>query len=287
MATLLIDFNNLAVRTFCSKEIESDTEYPNIKLWKYFTTDSVYKAMFKEHITEVVLAVDDKKSWRKIFWERYKEKRRKQREASKINWDVFHSEYVKFCNEIRHYLPFKVIQVENAEADDIIAILSKKDNGDYIIVSNDEDYIQLCSENIKVYNPQRGEFRQCDDTEKFLVILSLTGQAKDGIFNIKTPLDWPADKRKPGFGEKSAEKIIEYGYEKWLKENNLEERYKVNRILLDFEKIPEAMKTRIMNVYSGYKMPDPSNIYKFFEKNAFKGFLEDFSNVESKFLSLY
>jgi len=190
-------------------------------------------------------------------------------------------------NEVGEYLPFKTLLVDNAEADDIIAVLATKDDGNYTIISNDEDYTQLCSDKVKVYNPQRGEYRTCEDVEKFIIQTSLTGQAKDGIFNIKTPLDWPSDKRKPGLGEVFAKKIIDYGYEKWLEENNLVERYNFNRILIDFKKIPQTMRTRILNSYKNYKMSDPSNMYNFFHKNGFKGYLDDFSRVESKLLSLY
>jgi 5'-3' exonuclease len=287
MTTNLIDFNNLAVRTYCNKEIESDTENPNVSLWKYFTIDSIYKSLFKGDVNEIILAVDDRKSWRKLYWERYKESRKGKRDTSKINWDVFHSEYRNFTDEIQHHLPFKILQVENAEADDIIGVLALKDNKEYVVISNDEDYLQLVSDRVKLYNPQKMMFMECPDTEEFIVMKSLMGQSKDDIFNIKTPLDWPQGKRKPGFGEVSARKVIEEGYIGWLEKNNLVERFKINRTLIDFNLIPNTIKTRILNEYNNYKLADPSNIYKFFSKNKFVGYLEDFSNVETKLLELY
>lgn len=287
MTTNLIDFNNLAVRTYCNKEIESDTENPNVSLWKYFTIDSIYKSLFKGDVNEIILAVDDRKSWRKLYWERYKESRKGKRDTSKINWDVFHSEYRNFTDEIQHHLPFKILQVENAEADDIIGVLALKDNKEYVVISNDEDYLQLVSDRVKLYNPQKMMFMECPDTEEFIVMKSLMGQSKDDIFNIKTPLDWPQGKRKPGFGEVSARKVIEEGYIGWLEKNNLIERFKTNRTLIDFNLIPCTIKTRILNEYNNYKLADPSNIYKFFSKNKFVGYLEDFSNVETKLLELY
>ena len=287
MATILIDLNNLAVRTFCTKEVDFDTEYPNILYWKYLVIESVYKSLFRGNITEVVLAVDDRKSWRKLYWERYKESRKGKRDTSKINWDVFHSEYRKFIEEIKHSLPFKTLLVENAEADDIIGILARKDDGEYVVVSNDEDYLQLISDKVKLYNPSKAEFMECANTEAFIVKKCLTGQAKDDIFNIKTPLDWPIGKRKPGFGDVSAKKVMESGYKEWLIENKLEERFKVNRILIDFNKIPNVMKTRILNAYNNYKMADPARMYDFFNRNRMNSFIEDFTNVENRLLQLY
>lgn len=287
MATLLIDLNNLAVRAYCTKEIGSDTESPNMLLWKYIVIDSIYKSLFKSDITEVVLAVDDRKSWRKLYWERYKESRKGKRDTSKIDWSLFHAAYHNFTEEIKYSLPFKVLLVENAEADDIIGILARKDDGEYVVISNDEDYLQLVSDKVKLYNPNKMSFMECEDPEAFIVKKCLTGQPKDDIFNIKTSLDWPQGKRKPGFGDVSAKKVMDSGYKEWLIENKLEERFKVNRVLIDFNKIPNVMKSRIMNAYNNYKLADPSKIYNFFVKNKMNGFVEEFSNVENKLLQLY
>lgn len=287
MTTNLVDMNNLAVRAYCTKEIESDTANPNIQLWKYFIVDSIYKSLFKGDVNEVILAVDDKKSWRKLYWERYKESRKGKRDSSKIDWDLFHSAYRELTEEIQYTLPFKVLLVENAEADDVIGILATKDKGEYVVISNDEDYLQLVSDRVKLYNPNKMTFMECEDTENFIVMKCLTGQPKDDIFNIKTSLDWPLGKRKPGFGEVSAKKVIAGGYKEWLVENNLVERFNVNRTLIDFGRIPNVMRSRILNAYNNYKLADPSMMYGFFSKNKFNGYLEDFTNVESKLLQLY
>lgn len=287
MTTILVDMNNLAVRMFCSNEVFSKTDNPNIALWKYITIDSLYKFLFKENITEVILAVDDRRSWRKLYWERYKESRKGKRDKSGINWDVFHYEYDAFCEEIQRYLPFKVITVENAEADDIIGVLARKDDGEYVVVSNDEDYVQLISEKVRVYNPSKTQFIECENPEEFVIMKCLMGQSKDDIFNIKTPEDWPVGKRKPGFGEVSARKVMKEGWQEWLSKNNLEDRFRRNRILIDFYMIPNVMKTRILNAYKSYKIADPSKIYDFFYKNNFNGYLDDFTNVENKLLQLY
>lgn len=287
MTSILFDMNNLAVRTYCTKGVGFDTDTPDIQHWKHIIIDSIYKSMGYVDTKEVVLAIDDKKSWRKLYWNRYKESRKGKRDKSKINWDVFHSEYKNFTDEIQEHLPFKVLLVENAEADDIIGIMCLKDEGEYQIISNDEDYLQLVSDRIKLYNPNKARFMECENTERFLIEKCLTGQSKDDIFNILTPLDWPSGKRKPGFGEVSANKVIDAGYQEWLSENKLEERFEVNRTLIDFQRIPKVIRTRILNAYNNYQLADPSKMYEFFKNNKFNDYLEDFSSVESKLLQLY
>lgn len=285
--TILYDFNNLAVRMFTVKEVEALFGTPNIQLWRYFIFSDIYNFFKETEASEVVLAVDSSKSWRKFYWNRYKESRKPKRDSSGIDWDLLHHSLDDYIYEIADYLPFKVLRVHTAEADDIIATLCKELEGRFIIHSTDEDYLQLCSDYVKIYNPKKKEYVYADDIKKFLLEKILTGQKKDDIFNILTPLDWPKDKRKPGFGPVAAKKVMETGYEGWLKEKGLEERFKVNRILIDFNKIPGVVKKAILKSYKEYSLPEPDKIYTFLKKNNFRGYLEEFNRVEARMLELY
>lgn len=284
----LFDFNNLAIRCFFSSAINANSENPDLKLWKYFVINSIYESIFKGGVSEIVLAIDDKRSWRKNVFPRYKESRRKKRDKSDVDWDLFHNEFNNLIEEIKEYLPFKTIRINEAEADDIIAVIAlygKKDQ--YVIISNDEDYLQLSSPKIKIYNPQKMMYIKHDNPELFVVEKSLLGQPKDDIFNIKTPINWPYDKRKPGFGPKALKEVMEYDWEKWLNDNNLKERFLINKKLIDFKEIPDYLKSGILNTYNNYKLPDPNNFYSFFKKNNFPSYLENIHNVENNLLKLY
>jgi len=286
----IFDFNNLVIRTFFAKDVidsKSDDGIPNYQLWKYYIINSIYMSLSKDHVDEIILAVDDRISWRKLYWDRYKESRKKKRDVSGVDWDRLHHEMNNLKDEITEHLPFKVILSSYAEADDVIAIISKFRENQYTIVSNDEDYLQLISDRIKIYNPSKQKFAECENPELFLIEKCLTGQAKDDIFNIKTPIDWPSGKRKPGFGKKSAEKVMNKGYKEWLKENDLEKRFEINKTLIDFNKIPNTVKDEILKRYDSYELPNPDNIYAYFKKNKFQTMLDDFTNVENKLLELY
>ena len=284
---IIFDLNNLAVRHWCLPVIEAETENPNIQLWKYNIIDSIYGSMKKyNNVTDVILAVDSPHTWRKIYWPRYKESRKAKRDKSKIDWNVFHRELDNLLLEIKECLPFKVIKVENAEGDDVVAVLAMCGD-DVVIVSNDEDYLQLSSEKVKIFNPSKNDYVKCDDIERFLQMKSLIGQPKDDIFNIKTPIDYPVGVRKPGFGEVSAKKVLAEGLETWLKREKLEERYTLNRNLIDFKRIPKTIKTRIINEYKRYKLADPSKIYSFFDKNQFRSYIDNFTHVEENLMKLY
>lgn len=290
---ILFDFNNLAVRTFFVKDIGAATVNPDYGLWRFMTFDSIYRSLFRvRNANEIVLAVDDRRSWRKLYFKRYKESRRLKRDKSNVNWPDFYRALEDFVLTIKDNIPVKVIRIDNAEADDIIAAICMNRKDNFTIISTDEDFLQLSSPTVKIYNPWKKEHVVCEDTEKFIVTKSLTGQAKDDIFNIKTPLDWgqtpeTLGKRKPGFGPKSAEKVLKEGYQEWLKDNDLGERFKINRVLMDFNYIPNVLQTRIMNDYLGYEYPNPDNMYGFCKRYGFRGYTENYQQFENTFLRMY
>jgi len=285
---IVFDFNNLAVRNIFLPMVEAKSGTPNIQLWRFITIDSIIKSLSKyDHVSEVILAVDSPKTWRKLYWPRYKESRKGKRDKSEMDWNIFHKELDQFIEDIEYGLPFKIIKVDNAEGDDVVAVLARETGTDTVVVSNDEDYLQLCCDHIKIYNPTKMMYTDCEDTERFLQMKSLMGQPKDDIFNIITPIDHPVGVRKPGFGEVSAKKVLAEGLDQWLEKKKLVERYNLNRNLIDFDRIPKTMQTRILNTYKSYKLADPSNIYKFFQDNGFREYLENFESVEDKLMQLY
>jgi hypothetical protein len=285
---ILVDFNNLAVRHYLSSAVAGYTPAPDLPLWRYTTFDSIFKSILKiGNVKEVVLAVDDNISWRKSYFSRYKESRKKNRDKTDINWPLLYSEMHKLSTDIKENLPFKVIRIKNAEADDVIGVIALEGGNYYVVISNDEDYLQLYSKYVRIWNPKDKKFKVCNDTERFIVEKCLMGQSKDDIFNVKTPSDWPEGKRKPGFGPKMTEKVMEKGYENWLRENGLEYNFNRNRVLMDFKKIPKTISSRIKKEYYEYEYPNPDEIYKFFSRNKFRSYLDEFTKIENILLQLY
>jgi len=290
---VLVDFNNLLFRNFFVKEVGGYTTNPEYALWRYMICDSLYKLLWKvDDIKEVVLAVDDKVSWRKSYFPRYKESRKKERDKSDIDWDRLFEEINKLVADLKHHFPFKTIRLRHMEADDVIAVIAQESKYDCVISSNDEDYLQLCSDRVKLWNPSKRKYIVCEWPEEFVIKKCLTGQRKDDIFNVKTPSDWglteeTKGKRKPGFGPKSADKVMAGDYKQWLRDQDLEENFHRNRVLMDFNYIPQTIRKRILETYRNYSFPPPANIYQFFKKYNMRGFLDDFTAVERKLMELY
>jgi 5'-3' exonuclease len=278
---------------------------PDFKLWRFLVYESLWACIKKFQLSEVVLAVDDKVSWRRSYFPRYKESRKKHRNKSDVDFQVVFSVINKFIRELKHTMPFKIIKVRSGEADDVIGTLAfELDNS--IVSSNDEDFLQLVSDNVKVWNPSNQEFSKfpvnindkkdpvmANTPQEFLNYKILIGQSKDDIFNIKTPNDWgltesTQGKRKPGFGPKTAKKVVESGdIDAWVSSNNLEDNWHRNEVLIDFRKIPNTIKNRVIDAYNDNTFPPADNIYKFFKEFQMKYFLENFDYVEQKLMRLY
>lgn len=306
--TLLFDFNNLAIRSFFGvKEITEDPNDIQWGLWIYNVFNSIYQCMWKfRNVEEVVLAIDDLNSWRKAVYSRYKESRKEKKKDDKIDWNELYKMMNKLANEFKHHFPFRVLKVKSAEADDVIGVLTKHMKNPCVIIARDEDYFQCFAKkkNLRVYDPISQVLyspSNFPDIKDFLMKLVFCGQRKDDIPNIITPNDWgltetTEGKRKPGFGEVAFNKIkddlkgfIDKGYTNNLYGRvDLSENLKRNRLLMDFDKIPNTIVDRILDAYNkSSNFPPIENIYLFFEKYSLRTFKEDINKVENKMHNLY
>lgn len=306
--TLLFDFNNLAIRNFFgNKEVSENLNDIQWGLWMHNVFNSIYTSLWKfKNVEEVILAIDDMNSWRKSFYSRYKESRKIKKKESKVDWKELYAMMHRLASEFKHHMPFKTIKVRSAEADDVIGVLVKYIRNPCVIIARDEDYFQCFAKHnqIRVYDPITQKlYTQEDigDIKEFLLKLVLCGQKKDDIPNIITPDDWglteaTKGKRRPGFGDAAFNKMkhdvkgfIESGHtNKTYGRVDLSKNLKRNRILMDFDKIPNTIVDRILDAYNkSHNLPPIENIYGWFEKYSMRTFMEDIHKIEGKLRVLY
>ena len=110
---------------------------------------------FKADYGEVVLCCDNRKYWRKEFFPFYKANRKKTRDKSNLDWHLIFDMLAKFKQELKENFPYKVLDVEGAEADDIIGTLVPLyvAHEKILILSSDGDFLQLqqYGNNVKQY----------------------------------------------------------------------------------------------------------------------------------------
>lgn len=329
---LIFDYNNLAKRCLYTPNVRiSDTQFDH-RMWRFMIWNSIFSSVVKLKATGVILA-GDKHSWRKIIYPAYKLDRKLRAKKNSllgirdINWEEFFIEMDSFGKILSENLPFIYITEKSCEADDIIAIICKinKDKN-YTIVSVDCDYRQLTyEENIRQWDPLKKTYLdKLDNLEYWVNFNSLRGQAKDNIYNVFTPENYPIEEimmndeykntRKPVLSEKNVEKILmDIGLEKWLTdvgpeeakkknqllakkvsnkpiiylEEDVQSRFNKNKKLIDFREIPETLKKRVSEKFTSLHIIKSDDFYPFFKEMGWNDVLDNYSFVETKLYEMF
>ena len=287
MKTLLIDGHNLIYRCITAIHFKNANEPDKVifDLWKHAFMNSILTSTIKFQVDSIVLTVDDEHSWRYGIYPLYKANRKAKREKSKINYKAFYPVMDSFIESIKTtFTNIRVIKVPECEGDDTIAILSKKLIDDIVIISGDSDLNQLTSDRVKQFDPMAGKFIESINVEKALQLKILMGDKGDFIPAIK-----------PKTGPVTAAKILEQGYDEFLKtiENDFERstidaNYKRNIELIDLSMIPCRLSNDVWEAYNNYTISpiDKMKLMSFFCKNSLMKLMSEWNSISSTIRNL-
>src|SRR5574337_273900 len=131
-----------------------------------------YRATHKAEYGNLVVACDGKNYWRKEIFPYYKIKRKVHREEGTIDWGKIYPLIDKIKEEIKKYTPYAVVEVDRAEADDVIATLvqmTTDEKDKVLIISRDKNLKQLQKYPwVRQYNPVDKRWEDCVDPKAFL-----------------------------------------------------------------------------------------------------------------------
>jgi hypothetical protein len=236
---------------------------------------------FRNEYGEVVLCCDNRKYWRKEFFPFYKAGRKKTREKSDLDWHTIFDMLAKFKEELRENMPYKVIDVEGAEADDIIGTLVPRHipTENILIISSDNDFLQLQRYNtgkfkVKQYNPAQKKFLLSADPLKELKEKIIRGDKGDGIPNILSSSDcFVRDIRQTTINKAKLEKYLSEDCVHYSDEN-AKIGFSRNQTLIDLSYIPSEIKEKIINKYDNAKTAPKVKILDYFIANKLKNLIE-------------
>lgn len=237
---------------------------------------------FKKDYGNVVLCCDNRNYWRKQYFPYYKAGRKKTREASALDWRLIFEIMNKIKEELKEYFPYKVLDVENAEADDIIGTLAPLyvASEDIMIVSSDGDFLQLQMYNgiskysIKQYSPLLKKNLKCDDPHRNLKEKIIGGDKGDGIPNILSPSDcFVLGKRQTSIYQDKLDKMINEDVSLWTDEH-AKIGFSRNKTLIDLREIPSDIKKSIIEQYDNYVVAPRSKILNYFIEKRLKNLIE-------------
>ncbi len=237
--------------------VEEGEEELSPRLLRHVVLNSIlfHKKEFSQEFGELLFCVDAPDTWRKKVFKYYKHKRREKKRTSGLDWDMIEALKKKFVNEIRDDLRFKLLEVPGAEADDVIAVLSKKlcEEEPILILSSDHDFLQLQKyKNVSQYSMSKDKYLYEENPRRFLKEHIIQGDSGDGIPNILSPLNtFFTGVRQKGVCQKKklprwlGTKIQDI--EDW--DDGIKKRFNQNRKLIDFDCIPPRIQERILEHY--------------------------------------
>jgi hypothetical protein len=235
---------------------------------------------FKNDYGDVVLCCDNRNYWRREIFPFYKAGRKKAREKSDLDWSMIFDMLAKFKQELKENFPYRVIDVDGAEADDIIGTLAPRHVTveNVLIISSDGDFLQLQKYNagkfkIKQYNPALKKFIISENPERELKEKIIRGDKGDGIPNILSPGDTFVREIRQKVLTK--EKVEIYLIQESNKYDELAQiGYSRNKTLIDLSEIPTQIKDKIINMYDTTTPAPKSKMLNYFMEKRLKNLMD-------------
>jgi hypothetical protein len=286
---ILMDYSQLALGATLSfkDDIKRGSEKDVQDLIRHVAISSIkqYKKRFGKEYGKVILACDGRNYWRKHFFPQYKASRKKNRDASDLNWTLVFDTLNLIREEIKENFPYTVLHVDRCEADDIIATLVKstQEFGQHepvMIVSSDGDFKQLQKyDNVKQFSPIQKKAVSCSTSELRTNLIEhiVKGDSGDGIPNILSQDDcFILEQRQSPVLSKRLAEFFEDGFDAC--KNDVERRnWHRNQTLVDFDYIPEDITKSILAEYELNKNPkgDRMSVYNYLVANRCRNLLNE------------
>jgi hypothetical protein len=270
---ILIDLNQVMISNMMAQMGGKGSDISE-DLVRHMILNSIrgYNVKFKEEFGDIIICCDSRHYWRREVFPNYKSQRKQAREESSHDWDNIFTIFNKVRDELKEQMPYRVVDVYGAEADDIIAVLVKNHPDEkMLILSGDKDFIQLQKySNVKQYAPIQKKWVEGVDPKQYIKEHILKGDRGDSIPNFLSADDTfvngirqkPISKKKLSYWIASDPKGFcnEYQYRNFQR----------NMRLVDFDYIPKEVEDNIMTEFKSVQFLGRHNILNYFIKNKLK-----------------
>ena len=184
---ILIDLSQIMMASTMMSMEKGQTE-ADLDFVRHSVLNSLrmYRSKYTDEYGELVICCDDRKSWRREYFPHYKALRKSGRDSSPLNWSQIFECFDTIKSELKTTFPYKFIQIEGAEADDIIGVVSRNISGGekVMIISSDKDFIQLHNKNVQQWSPVTKKIVNGEEPNTYLFEHILRGDKSDGIPNV-------------------------------------------------------------------------------------------------------
>lgn len=200
---VIIDLSQIALATV-AVTYEPGTKF-TVSMVRHLILSTIkYNALkFKsEGFSKVIIAIDNARHgyWRRQEQDYYKRNRAIKRDADAekdaFDWEGYFKALGEVIQELKDNMPYIIIDVRHAEADDVIAVLSRylSNQGMKVrIISSDGDFTQLHKiPNVDQYSPIQKKFVKVktDSPEEDCMVKIVKGDRKDCVASMKVRGDY-------------------------------------------------------------------------------------------------
>ena len=281
---ILVDMNQVTISNLMMQLGSKRDNELDENLVRHMVLNSIrgYRSRFHDAFGEMVLCYDSKKYWRRDYFPNYKSNRKKDRANSGLDWNTIFETLNNIRDEIKETFPYKVLEVEGAEADDCIAAIvqhvaeTPSEFEHILILSGDKDFIQLHKyNNVQQYSPTVKKFIKDINPDIYIREHVLKGDRSDGVPNFLSPDNTFVDElRQKPLTKKKLETWIDLEPTDYCSDEMLR-NYQRNKTLIDLECIPSDLKVKILEEYQNAEHGDRSKLLNYFIKKRLKNLMND------------
>ena len=278
---ILLDFSSVAMSAVMV-QIKEYKDKPDMVRHTIYNIIRKYNLMFREEYGEMVVCVDSKINWRRKYFPEYKAVRRQQRKNDKHDWKAIFEIFYQTKEEMKDHSPFRVIEVEGCEADDVIGTICEYDKSGKptVIVSPDKDFIQLQRyPNISQYSNLQKKWVKPDvDPLIDLNEKVMKGDTGDGVPNVLTEdQTLMKGERQTPLSRKKLEALLE---DPEALGTSIARRVIRNRTLIDLQRTPQEYKDQIITKLTEPHEGSIMTLMTLFTKNRMRLMLESLNDFE-------
>lgn len=281
---ILVDLNQVMISNLMM-QIGSKKASVEEDLVRHMVLNSLrlYRKKFGEKYGELVICCDDKNYWRRDFFPYYKAHRKKDRAESGLDWHMIFEVLNGIRDDLKEKFPYKVIQVDRAEADDVIASLCHEygdlgvTNGSapILILSSDKDFVQLQKyANVEQYSPMQKKFINCSNPARYIHEHILRGDRGDGVPNFLSADDvFVIGKRQKPLSTKKIDAWNGMSPKDFCSDEMLR-GYKRNQQLVDLDFVPDYIQEEVIDIFDNYKLNGRDKMFNYFVQKRLKNLME-------------
>lgn len=256
----------------------------DVPMFKHMVLNSLrsYKQKFSAKYGELVIATDTGSSWRKAHFPYYKANRKKDRDESTLDWESIFAGLREIRADLKNYFPYRIIEVEGAEADDVIGTICEEFGSSLpgaetiLIISGDKDFKQLQTHmNVEQYDPVRNKKIVENSPDNYLIEHIISGDRGDGVPNILSPDNCLVLGTRQGtMTKKRMDSFKQQASSGHWDSEDLKRNYHRNFSMIDLSNTPALLKEQIIEQYHKEAGKDRSKIFNYLIKNKMKLLME-------------